>query len=448
MSWNSKVIWSEGLFLQPQHFQQHDRYLERLVEARAQPGLPYCWGFLNLAVDDAALALGKVALATARGVFPDGTPFDFPAEELTPDPLDIPADAKDELVVLAVPLRRAGSVECDIGMAGGADDSRLTRYGAAEVDVADNVAGSERSALVQVGRLRLKLMLKRDATDAYATLGVLRVVERRADNQLTVDKGYIPPTLAVRNNGLLAGYTREIHGLLHQRGEALAARLSQPGRGGVAEIADFLLLQTVNRFEPVFAHLGEMAGVHPERLYATCLTLAGDLSTFSRDTRRPVDYPPYAQDGLDKCFPPLMADLRRSLSMVLEQNAISIELQDRKYGVRVAIIADQELLRNASFVLAVNAQMPGEALRVRFPTQVKIGPVERIRDLVNLQLPGIALRPLPVAPRQIPYHAGFTYFELERGNELWKQLERSGGLAMHIAGEFPGLELEFWAIRG
>jgi type VI secretion system protein ImpJ len=134
--------------------------------------------------------------------------------------------------------------------------------------------------------------------------------------------------------------------------------------------------------------------------------------------------------------------------MVLEQSAIAIELQDRKYGVRVAIIPDQELLRNAGFVLAVNAQMPAEALRVRFPTQVKIGPVERIRDLVNLQLPGIGLRALPVAPRQIPFHAGFNYFELERGGELWKQLERSGGLAMHIAGEFPGIELEFWAIRG
>ena len=91
---------------------------------------------------------------------------------------------------------------------------------------------------------------------------------------------------------------------------------------------------------------------------------------------------------------------------------------------------------------------PGEVLRSRFPTQVKIGPVERIRDLVNLQLPGVVLRPLPVAPRQIPYHAGFNYFELDtRNNELWKQLETSGGMAMHIAGDFPGLELEFWAIR-
>ena len=96
-----------------------------------------------------------------------------------------------------------------------------------------------------------------------------------------------------------------------------------------------------------------------------------------------------------------MADLRRSLSMVLEQTAIPIELQDRKYGVRVAIVPDHELLRSAAFVLAVNAQMPGDALRVRFPTQVKMGPVERLRDLVNLQLPGIVLRALPVAPAAV-----------------------------------------------
>ena len=134
--------------------------------------------------------------------------------------------------------------------------------------------------------------------------------------------------------------------------------------------------------------------------------------------------------------------------MVMEQTAVPIVLQDRKHGVRVAMIPDLDMQRNAQFVLAVTAQLPGDALRARFPTQVKIGTVERIRDLVNLQLPGVGLRPLPVAPRQIPYHAGFNYFELEtRGNEMWKQLESSGGLAMHVAGDFPGLELEFWAVR-
>jgi type VI secretion system protein ImpJ len=84
----------------------------------------------------------------------------------------------------------------------------------------------------------------------------------------------------------------------------------------------------------------------------------------------------------------------------------------------------------------------------RFPAQLKIGPVEKIRDLVTLQLPGVPVVPVPVAPRQIPYHAGYAYFELDQISELWDQLKNSGGVALHIAGEFPGLALEFWAIRG
>ncbi len=66
---------------------------------------------------------------------------------------------------------------------------------------------------------------------------------------------------------------------------------------------------------------------------------------------------------------------------------------------------------------------------------------------LGLALPGIALQALPVAPRQLPFHAGHFYFELDRGGELWKQLEKTGNLAMHIAGDFPSLELELWAIR-
>jgi len=39
------------------------------------------------------------------------------------------------------------------------------------------------------------------------------------------------------------------------------------------------------------------------------------------------------------------------------------------------------------------------------PAHLKVAPVERIRQLVNLHLPGIKLTPLPVAPRQIAFHS-------------------------------------------
>jgi type VI secretion system protein ImpJ len=443
MTSEHKVIWSEGMFLEPQHFQQHDRYLEYLVEARVGPATPHSWGFVRIALDESALALGKVALRSASGVFPDGTPFDFPGVQAGPLPLDVPPNTKDQLVVLALPLRRAGARESDPE---GATEPSLARYAVSQVEVADS--GSERATRIEVGQLRMRLMLQSDASDAYACLGALRLAERRADNVLVCDPRYIPPILRVSENTLLAGYAGEIAALLHQRGEELAAQVSQPGRGGVGEIADFLLLQTVNRYEPAFMGFTRALLLHPARLFSACLQLAGELSTFSRENRRVPAYPDYLHDKLEQSFTPLMADLRRSLSMVLHRSAVRFDLQDRNFGVRVAVIADRELLKSAGFVLAVGAQMSPEVLRTRFPSQVKIGPVERIRDLVNLALPGIPLRALPVAPRQIPFHAGYNYFELERGGELWGQLERSGGLAMHIAGDFPGLELEFWGIKG
>lgn len=444
MTWYNKVVWTEGMFLQPQHFQQHDRHMELQLREQVRSAWPYGWGFLELTIDDAALNLGKVALAQGHGLLADGAVFQFPGNDPAPAAFDVPADVRNELVVLALPLQRPGVAISDAEGSGGAEPPR---YKVAESDINDSNVSVGRDALVQIGRLNLRLMLARDAVEGFATIGVAHIIERRADNRVVLDPNYVPPMLQTRAHMVLDGYVRELHGLLHQRGEALAARLAQPGRSGTGEISDFLLLETVNRNEPLFAHLQNVSILHPERLFSACLTLAGDLSTF-RENRRPSAYPQYQHDELARTFQPLIADLRQSLSMVMEQTAVPIELQDRQYGIRVALIPDLELQRNAQFVLAVAAQIPSEALRGRFPTQVKIGPVERIRDLVNLQLPGVEMRALPVAPRQIPYHTGFNYFELNtRGNPLWKQLETSGGLAMHVAGEFPGLELEFWAIR-
>jgi type VI secretion system protein ImpJ len=445
MSWHNRVIWSEGTFLQPQHLQQHDRFFETHVELRARGLRAYSWGFLEVELDEPLLELGKVAVRSIRGVLPDGTPFDCPARDPLPPPLDVPATLRDAVVVLALPVQQAGVDEVELG-AGSADS--LARYAARELEVRDSNASFDRTALIQIGRLRLQLLKESDTTAAYVSLGLVRVLERQADNRIVIDRRYVPPMLDVGRDPTLAGIVRDVHGLLHQRGDALAERVSQPGPGGVAEIADFLWLIAINRYEPWFAHLAATTPLHPESLYAACVQLAGELCTFTRDTRRPAPYPTYRHDDLAGSFGPVVADIRRSLSMVLERNAIPIELQLRPYGLRVALIPDEELRRTARFVLAAKAQLATERLQSGLPTLMKIGPGDRIRDLVNLNLPGIALRSLPVAPRQIPYHAGYLYFELDRDGELWKQTEKSGTLALFVAGEIPGLELEFWAVRG
>jgi len=196
------------------------------------------------------------------------------------------------------------------------------------------------------------------------------------------------------------------------------------------------------------SHFADSGLVHPEDLFRLCLSVAGELSTFTTASKRPPQLAAYRHDALRESFEPVMAALRASLGAVLEQSAIPIPIESKKFGISVAVVADRGLYTTSVFILAARADLPAEELRRRFPAQLKIGPVEKIRDLVNLQLPGVPVHPVPVAPRQIPYHAGFVYFELDQGHELWGQLKTSGGIALHVGGEFPGLSLEFWAIRG
>ena len=212
-------------------------------------------------------------------MLPDGTPFDCPARDPLPPPLDVPATLRESLVTLALPVRRPGVDEADLG---GAGADSLARYVASELEVKDSNAAFDRTALIQIGRLRLQLLKETDVTAAYSGLGVARVIERRADNRVMLDQGYIPPMLDAGAAPALSSLLRDVHGLLHQRGDALAARLSQPGPGGVAEIAEFLWLETINRFEP---RLRAPGGDRPA---------ASRVVSTRRAFRWPASFPPSA----------------------------------------------------------------------------------------------------------------------------------------------------------
>ena len=443
MSLHSRVLWSQGMFLQPHHFQQEARHVEYEADMRLRATGPHAWGFFELALDEGLLAVGRVGVSRASGILPDGTPFSVPQHDASPVPLEVPADLKGELVYLAVPLAREGVTQVRYDDAPGPD---LCRWRAVSEELRDHTNATDEPEPVQTGALELRLVRAKEATDAHALLGVARVMERRSDGQVVIDRGYIAPQTRIDASQQLSAHAALLHGLIRQRARALAARMGQLSHG-VSEMADFLMLQALNRAEPVFRQHALAPATSPCALHLACIALAGELSTFTSEARCAAEHPLYRHDDLQATFTPVVADLRRMLSTVLERNAVQIDLAERSHGVRMAVFPDPGLARNALFVLAANAQMPAEQLRTRFPAQSKLGPPERLRDLVNLALPGLPLRSLPTAPRQLPFHAGFHYFEIDRAGELWKQIERGGSLAMHVAGDFPGLDLELWAIR-
>ncbi|MCW8932454.1 MAG: type VI secretion system baseplate subunit TssK [Gammaproteobacteria bacterium] len=441
---NSKVVWSEGMFLRPQHFQQHDRYLTDQSKKSIRYHNSFSWGIKKLSIDEQHLGLGKIVINHCEGVMPDGTVFSVKNTDELPLVLEVSDDIKDEVIYLVLPIVSEGTPEAKKKSSSGSDNSRFV---VEEQDVRDNNAGIDSVARVDIGRLKFNVQTASELKGELIALSLCKIIESRSDKSLILDDDYIPTTLNCSSSVNITNYHKEVISLLSHRSESVSGRITASGKGGTSDITDFLLLQLVNKNEALFKHLLNNDILHPELLFQHLMTLYGELSTFTVATRRPEFTVLYEHENQTFCFSKIMSGIRQSLSMVLEQNAIQIPLQDRNYGISVAAINDKNLLKTAYFIIAVKASVSNEVVRSSFPTQVKIGPVEHIRDLVNLQLPGVKLQVLPIAPRQIPYHSGYTYFQLDSQSETWTQLAKSGGFAIHVSGNFPDLEMEFWAIK-
>ncbi len=445
MGSKNKVVWSEGMFLQPQHFQQQDRYIEALVNGRNTGLNPFDWGFYTCTLDAQQLGLGKIALSSCQGLFADGTPFYLPEQDSLPLPLDIEAGTRDCIVYLALPVIRPGAAE----IASEQFQDQLARFQTGELEVKDACSGSDIRQTIAIAHLQSRLLTDQQDRSAYSCIAVARIIECRSDKKILLDENFIAPTLNCTSSPRLNEFIEEVLGLIKTRAEALAKIVADAGSGtgGVAEVADFMLLQLCNRNEALFRHLSQIDGIHPMYVFQYMVQLAAEIATFTDPGRRAQSFESYLHDDLESTFKPVMVVLRQYLSLVLEQNAVPLPLSGPKYGVYAAKIPDRNLLDNAFFVLAVKADVAAEMIGNYFAPQTKIGPVEKIQQLVRSALPGITLHALPVAPRQIPYHAGFSYFELNKNDELWQELKVSGGVAIHIGGDFPNLSLELWAIK-
>ncbi len=445
MSTNRRVVWSEGLFLRPHHFQQQERHFTRAVDLRCGAVRGNSWGFSELEIEADLLMIGQLSLRRARGVFPDGTPFSMPDDDPLPAPLAVPDSARGQAVFLALPLHRAGLVETERTP----PPDSLARFSADSITVRDSVAGFDGEAALEVGTLRSRLVLASQPSEGYARIPLAQIVERRPDARVVLDDQFMPTALTCRAAVALQSFLTELQGLIKQRGDMLANRAVATGRAASAEISDFLMLQTVNRYEPVITHIARAGHVHPEDAYLRLVELAGDLATLILDTRRVPSFPLYRHDQLQASFDPVIRTLREEFGALVNTKAVEIPLTFKR-GAYVGQVPDLSLFEQAMFVLVARADVPAETLRRNVPSHVKMSEKDSLGTIVNNALPGIPLQALAAAPRQIPYVTNSVYFELLQGGDLWNGLRRTGQLALFVHDRdraYPNLALELWAVR-
>ena len=414
MSAHNRVIWSEGLFLQPQHFQQQDRYFERYVESRAQRSSRTAGDSHRSRVERDFLKIGKIGLRRLSGVFPAARRSGCQTTtRCRPDRYR--ADVRDHGCTWRC---RCGGPASSRSAA--VPHARSCSGRIREFQAANAAANTSDPAILEVAALRTRLLLESASTEAYALVPLAHVVECRADQQVILDDNFIPTVLQVRAASRLATVTAELLGLFHQRGEALGGRVAATGRGAASELADFLMLQAINRTSRLLAHSSTTGWVHP----AALPVLRGRGRNLRRSpptSKRAPNFRDTATNRLKESFEPVIMSLRESMSKVLSRTRSRSRSRSASSGsawrlCRTARCSDRRCscwrrARTARRRRAGAFSEPGQsgAGRAYFRSG-KAG------------LPGVRWC-RPVAPRQIPFHAGYAYFELDQSHDLWAQLK-------------------------
>lgn len=439
MSWFSKVAWKEGLFLQPQHLQQADRYVEKLIQSRTEVITPYPWGVAEMVVDRDMAQQGRFGLRTVTGIMPDGTPFDAPNAAELPTPIDVPEDAKGLFIWLTLPDASQNGQDVGIGEA-----AATTRYTLSSDTVADNASAARVEQVVETAIPRLELDVRKSTKPGYQCLRIARINDIR-DGVISLDDTVPPPALILAVHPVTEGFLTRVIGWIEAKLSSLARYASDPSSGGGMQATDYLMLMLLNREIGVLRHMATSRAVHPERLYEKLVGLAGELATFDQGERMARDYGTYDHGDPKATFGPVVSDIQRLLSRDVGR-AVRLNLQQVRQNSYLAEVSDRNLFRDATFVIEVESGKQLTQVQQQFPQLAKVGPNTRMREIVQNNLPGINLVHLPNPPRQIRVVSTNVYFLLEKNTPLWQEFSTAPAIGMHFAGDWPELKLDLWAI--
>jgi len=436
------VLWTKGVLLTPQHLQAQDRFLEDVIQFQLS-SLTYApWGFHRLVVDREALAGGAVGLSSAAGIFPDGLLFDMPEADPLPPPKPLealwPPDQSSLDVYLAIPEYRYGGVNV-----AEARQDRDARYVAQVLMRRDENTGlAERPVLV--GQHNFRLLAEGESLSGLTAMRVARVL-RAPSGEFTLDPRFAPPVIDIRASDFLMAIARRLVEIMSAKSTLFAGKRRQRNQTlaefGIADVASFWLLYTVNTHLPVIRHLMETRGGHPAELFAALLELAGALTTFSTDLH-PRDLPGYDHADLSACVGELDEKVRYLLETVVPANYASLPLKLTAPSVYATAIDQDRYLGAGEWFLAVNAEMRQDELARRIPQLVKVSSSDRVGQLIKQALPGLELRHEASPPSAVPVKLGYQYFRLTRSGPDWEGVSRGRNLAAYVPADFPNPQLE------
>jgi type VI secretion system protein ImpJ len=436
----SRVVWSEGMYLGPHHFQLQSRYFEDSIRFVIEHAWFEPWGLSSYRLDPHAIENGRVAVLSAHGIFEDGLAFAMPECDLLPVERNvrelIPADEQSVVVFLAILKRQEGGRNCDVE-----GSSNHCRYSSRKRSIRDTNNGIDEND-VAVGEKNIAILTK-DEVDKVKE-GMLTIplgrIRRDAHGVLGYDPAFVPPCTKLSASKWLLKFLGQLIEVLEEKRKALLLPRTREGEfhSGLSQmdVSKFWFLHTINDGLAQLRHLYASKQGHPEELFRELSRIAGALCTFNVESD-PSRLPKYDHRQLEKCFSALRMHIYQHLEIIVPSKAIQVPIEPSTPNIYAGKVSDQRCFGRSRWVLGLGSSAGEAAVLTKAPYLVKVCSALFVGELVKRAMPGLTLIPLPVPPAAISSHVELQYFSISKSGPCWNHILGSREVGIYVPNELP-----------
>ena len=446
MKFLSRVVWSEGMYLAPHHFQTQSRYFEDSIAFLASSLWRHPWGVLHLETDSKAIANGAVSLLHASGIFQDGLTFDMPVSDALPpvrtvSSLAQPSDS-EVLLHLAVPPRRNNGYDLS-----SAEIPAATRYTGASRVLRDETNGIDEHE-VEIARKNIRIVSTRELLSGQISFPIARIV-RTEGGQFAYDSEFVPCSLRMSASDALMLQLKRLVEIIAEKSTTLSRPVQSSTRLKAdslpMDIANYWLLHALHSALPALRHLIRTRHAHPSDGFLELSRLAGALCTFALDSD-PRDLPEYDHEDPGPVFRALGARIQRHLEVVVPTNTVALEFSPSGSYLYSSQVKDERCLRRGRWVLGIRSSVGESELLRLVPRLVKVCSARFVPELVKRALPGMKLTHLPVPPSALRAQVDMQYYSIDTAGACWQHILGTKSVGIYIPGEIADPEFTLTVI--
>ncbi len=454
------IFWHHGLFLQPQHFQLSDRYLQSLTAPAYRFLMPHLWGVNSLQVQKSALETRTFQITGGEFVFRDMTHVAIPDNALVEArgfDEDWVEGGKPLKVYLGIKKWSDQGLNVTV-MDGSTRLSKVTTRFVAPSDFEEMPDMHEQGPSAEIKRLFYSVRIFWETEqDRFADYEVIPIAQlERKGEDVVLSERYIPPCVSIEASPVLEKVVKEVRDQVTARGHQL--ELYKRDRGihtaefGARDMVFLLALRSLNRYIPQLYHLTDDAQAHPWTIYGMLRRIVGDLSTFSQEVTvlggtegGKGSIPSYSHENLSSCFSAAQEMITRLLDEITSgpEYVFSLVYDGTYYSADLPPAIFEGSNR---FYLVIETEAdPAEVLR-SIDTSAKLSSREALAILIVRALPALGLKHLPIPPQELPRRANASYFQIEHYGDQWANVQKGKNIALFWDSAAGDLKVELMVV--